>query len=233
MTLLLFLYSILMFSQDKTSRVEYSLIVGEDSKFDNSPVAEYYKEARKNAKYVTFFLDFNDTAMLFYENKKMNSGENNTNFSSAFSGVDGKYYKEKKSNIIFNEIDNHIGHIILKKIDDTKWVLTKESKKIQGYLCYKATTVSTVKNSAGTFKRTIIAWYCPMIPASFGPKGYGGLPGLILELQDRNIIIGATKIELKTKDAKIEIPKNGKLVTEEEYKKLITDFAKKIEDESK
>ena len=55
-----------------------------------------------------FFLDFNDTAMLFYENKKMNSGENNTNFSSAFSGVDGKYYKEKKSNIIFNEIDNQI-----------------------------------------------------------------------------------------------------------------------------
>ena len=180
-----------------------------------------------------FFLDFNDTAMLFYENKKMNSGENNTNFSSAFSGVDGKYYKEKKSNIIFNEIDNHIGHIILKKVEDTKWILTKESKKIQDYLCYKATTISTVKNSAGTFKRTIVAWYCPMIPVSFGPKGYGGLPGLILELQDRNIIIGATKIELKTKVAKIEMPKNGKLVTEEEYKKLIADFAKKMEDEYK
>ena len=233
MILSLFLSSISIFCQEKTSRVEYNLIVGEDTKFDSSPIAEYYKKAKKNAKYVTFSLDFNDIAMQFYENKKMSSEENNTIFSSAFSGIDGKYYKEKKSNVIFNEIDNNIGHLILKKNDDTKWTLTKESKRIQDYLCYKASAIVTVKNSAGTFKRTIIAWFCPMIPVSFGPKGYGGLPGLIMELQDRNIIIGATKIELKTKDTKIEMPKKGKLISEEEYKKLIRDFAKKMEDESK
>lgn len=133
-----------------------------------------------------------------------------------------------------NEVENKfLGHFLVKSIDDTKWTLTKESKKIQDYLCYKATAIATVKNEAGTFKRTIIAWYCPKIPISFGPKGYSGLPGLIMEFQDRNIIIGATKIEIKTKSTKIDKPNKGKLVTYEEYNKLIEDFSKKIKDENK
>lgn len=91
----LLLTSFFMFSQEKSSRIEYGLTIGNDKVIDNGPMTEYYKDAKKNAKYVTFSLDFNDTAMLFYENKKMNGDNNNTSFSTAFSGVNGKYYNEK------------------------------------------------------------------------------------------------------------------------------------------
>ena len=68
----------------------------------------------------------------------------------------------------------------------------------------------------------VAIWYCPSIPFNFGPKGYTGLPGLILELQVRNITWGATKIELSNENKNIEKPTKGKLITEEEYKKLLS-----------
>ena len=129
-----------------------------------------------------------------------------------------------------NEINNKMGNFIIKTNDATKWILTKENKKIQKYLCYKATASLVIKNQAGTFKRPIIVWYCPEIPVSFGPKGYTGLPGLIMEFQDKNIIIGATKIELKTKFIKIEQPKNAKVITEEDYNKIVEVSGQNMED---
>jgi GLPGLI family protein len=232
--LLLLIYSSSFYSQEKISKIDYCLVVGDDKELDNGPLGEYYKEAKKNAKYVFYSLDFNDIAMLFYEKKGMNSENGNNAFSKAFSGVEGKYYKEKNSNDILKEIDNKsVGHFLVKTTDNSKWILTKESKKIMDYLCYKATAIVTVKNEAGNFKRTITAWYCPKIPIQFGPKGYGGLPGLIMELQDRNIIIGAIKIDLKSKTGKIEKPQKGKRVNEQEYDKIIEDFSRKMNNENK
>jgi GLPGLI family protein len=231
--ILFLLFTLSIYSQLKTSKISYGLVIGNDKVMDNGPMADYYKEAKKNAKYVSFSLDFNDNEMLFYENMKMNGDNNNTSFSTAFSGVNGKYFKEKNSNIILNEVENKLlGNFLVKSSDNTKWVLSKESKKIQNYLCYKATTDVTVTNEVGTFKRTVIAWYCPKLPFSFGPKAFCGLPGLIMELQDRNIVIGVTKIELKTKSAVITKPNKGKIVTYEEYNKLIEDFSKKMKEEN-
>jgi GLPGLI family protein len=47
------------------------------------------------------------------------------------------------------------------------------------------------------------------------------LPGLILELQVRNIKWGATKISLSKEDITIDEPTKGKVVTEEEYKTIV------------
>lgn len=56
------------------------------------------------------------------------------------------------------------------------WELIDETKKVGKFHCKKA---------AIQFRgRTFIAWYTPEIPASFGPKKFKGLPGLILEVFD-------------------------------------------------
>ena len=76
---------------------------------------------------------------------------------------------------------------------------------------------------------TIVAWYTPMIPASHGPDDFGGLPGLILQLNTNNTTIVCTKVVLNPKDKiVIEAPTKGKEVTREEYAKTIEEKAKEM-----
>lgn len=62
-----------------------------------------------------------------------------------------------------------------------------DSKKIKGYLCYKATR----KDETGSM---VIAWYAKDLPIPDGPETYFGLPGLILEV----VILDKKYIELET-----------------------------------
>lgn len=58
----------------------------------------------------------------------------------------------------------------------SEWNLENGEKTICGYNCSKATT---------TFRgRNYTAWYAPEIPNSNGPWKFGGLPGLILKIED-------------------------------------------------
>lgn len=112
--------------------------------------------------------------------------------------------------------------IIKDSISQTKWKLMNESKNIDSYICYKAITSKKLINSKGIFYSDVIAWYCPKLPYKFGPKGYGNLPGLILELQDDKFVYYATKIEFnKEKTINVVRPKKGKLVTKAEYLKIV------------
>ena len=100
--------------------------------------------------------------------------------------------------------------------------MVNESKEIEGFWCYKATSTKVVVNRKGTFRFPIIAWYCPKIPFSFGPNGYGNLPGLILELQVRNVVYGVKKIDLNLKKMPtLPIPKDYPVITNEQFDEII------------
>lgn len=56
------------------------------------------------------------------------------------------------------------------------WKITNETKQIQNFTCYKATT---------SFRgNTFEAWFTPDIPINAGPWKWYGLPGLIVEASD-------------------------------------------------
>lgn len=109
-------------------------------------------------------------------------------------------------------------------IEEEKWLLTKETKKIGDFLCYKAEYNKIIAGKS----QLIVAWYTPEIPFSFGPKEYvGNLPGLILELDEpiakyscSEIIINPTVNfnEVKWPDEKI------KTISKEEYKSKGNEF---------
>lgn len=84
---------------------------------------------------------------------------------------------------------------VTEKNIDFDWKVTKESKKIGSYTCYKATT----KNFGG---RNYEVWFTYEIPIPTGPWKFHGLPGLILEVHDdRNLInITFNSIENPTKN---------------------------------
>ncbi len=62
------------------------------------------------------------------------------------------------------------------KKPNLKWQITDDTCCVLGYVCNKATT-----SFAG---RDYIAWFSPDIPIPYGPYKFGGLPGLILKIED-------------------------------------------------
>lgn len=115
---------------------------------------------------------------------------------------------------------------LITELVNKNWVLTSESKKIDGYTCYKATNEYVVDNGK-IFRHPVVAWFCPEIPIPYGPKGYGGLPGLILELQEWNIVFGAVKIDISNDKKVILLPTKGIVITNQEYENKIGQRAKR------
>lgn len=113
------------------------------------------------------------------------------------------------------------GTLIKSTIESEKWEIKNETKTIGTYLCYKAVTHESFINRKGEPKtREIICWFAPVLPYSFGPKTFNGLPGLILELTEDNKTFTASKIELSDKEMDINLPK-GKKTSKEEYEKKL------------
>lgn len=135
--------------------------------------------------------------------------------------------------------------LIVDSIKPQAWKLSMETKQILGHTCHKATikmpapqmsmrTVSmggggsitrdtTVQKPVAAKEMEIVAWFADNIISPVGPESYGQLPGVILELDIDN---GKTVYQAKeikaTVDAKeLKEPKKGKVVTQEEYRKLI------------
>jgi GLPGLI family protein len=203
--------------------VSYSVMVGEDELFSqlDKKMRDDYINDLESEKYA---LEFDDMKSVFY-------------YEGGLS-IDGKpkspkiYFREKDSLYSLRpENDVDFGDIIIVEDRNTKWDLLNESKLIDGYLCFKATSTLVRNNGeAGIFKFPIIAWYAPSIPAPYGPLGYGNLPGLILELQERNILYGVTNIKLNNKidmkNSKLIKPTVGKRITTEELSSKIAEMFK-------
>lgn len=75
-----------------------------------------------------------------------------------------------------------------------KWNITNETKKINDFTCYKATT---------SFRgNTFEAWFTPDISINAGPWKWYGLPGLIVEATDtdKSVVFKLEKVEKLTEE---------------------------------
>lgn len=169
-------------------------------------------------KKVIFSLHFNNQESLFKAKKILNSDRNR--FLKMALGPYGKAVFYNSNNQTLYNL-NAFGQEFLISKQKYKWAITKERKKIGNYLCYKATLIEKMTTSRGEKKLLVTAWFTPQINVPFGPLGYSGLPGLILELEARNYRYYATKINLNPKE-KIQItkPTKGKKITQEEFYKI-------------
>lgn len=116
------------------------------------------------------------------------------------------------------------GMLVKENYKIKNWQVTNETKTIDKYLCYKATyRYDFIATDKTIQTRTITAWFAPSLPYSYGPKNYNGLPGLIIELQDRETIFLATKIELSGEEIEINFPK-GKTISQDDYDKKVSSY---------
>jgi len=183
-----------------------------------------WKEIDDNVKLLlkemTFQLNFNNNESIFRV-KEFLEVENKQYYYFAL-GPDGSgvYYNNinTKENLVALEA---YGQRFLINNPQIKWSLTKETKTIKGFLCYKATTIKSIMGRKGTIKMPIIAWYAPKLPISFGPLGYRGLPGLIFDLTIGDTRYYVEKIKLNPKKKiVIKKPIEGKLVSKDEFEAI-------------
>lgn len=215
------LFTTIAFAQKKGT-ITYNFKILEDEKFiKNEVIGKFFLQAIEGAKHLKFELTFNDSISEFKLIKNMALDGENLEMAILDSRARKEIYIFKNkiyhnnSNGLFKENE----FLIIDPLNQN-WVYTNESKVIDGYTCYKATNEYIVDNGK-IFKHPVIAWFCPQIPISIGPRGYGGLPGLILELQEWNSVFGVEKIEFSNNVKEIILPQEGKIISEQEYQNKV------------
>lgn len=186
-----------------------------------------------------FVLNFNKAESIYQQEQKLK--ETGSRGSTFASELEGELYKnsQTKKYLKAEEFANK-NYIITDVLKNYNWDITQESKKIGGYTCYKAISITKVtkkelqeyevekakqsKNKTSFFNlekpkdKKITVWYNPEIPVSHGPNQYWGVPGLIMEVNEKNLIILCSKVILNPKDKKsIKAPKNGKVISQNAY----------------
>jgi GLPGLI family protein len=233
--LLLFLFfNITIYSQStKKSKV---IAVTYNLNFYNENINENEKilsaETKNQINYVTNSIKKNEYGLYILEKvsvfniiDKIDQSEEINKFSIITKALNGgKYYCDFNNNEKIYIIDDGEKFNITKFINEYKWNLTNESKIINGYKCFKAT--SHKEEFSKLRKKTLsvspIVWYAPELPFPFGPSGLDGLPGLVLEGSiNGKTYFYATKINFDYKEKiDFERPKSGKYITPEEYEDL-------------
>ena len=122
------------------------------------------------------------------------------------------YYYTKNDELMMKK-----NSYVIKDTIKKNWKITNESKNIAGLLCYKATLDEIeIQPNNTPYEHKYIAWFCPSISSSFGPIGFGGLPGTILILETNSSIFKVKEI-LKNNKEKIVNNLKGKIVTKKEF----------------
>jgi len=187
----------------KIIEANYSLILSEnkESKLDKMLI-ESMGDFRKVAREMEFTLIFAKEKSYFAVKEKLYTQESLAEIALLRANYNGRTIQEKMYSYTEYDSELYPQKVILKKEIPT-WKLSSEKKSVSGFECYKAHTTYTVINSAGTFNNIVEAWYCPEINFSFGPLGYGGLPGLIFELKIKDAVYGLTNLDFNpiTKEA--------------------------------
>jgi GLPGLI family protein len=176
-----------------------------------------------------FTLEFKEHESSYRNKKEMKDDDEKNNKSNFLQilggGLNCDYY--------FNSIERTtvakkfaFGENFIITYNLREWEITNESKKIGNYTCYKAYE----KTKTGTSNENVIIWYTPEIPNQFGPERYVGLPGMVLEVIIGKIRIIATKINFTADENQfsIEKPTKGLKLSEDEYKKKVTEMSEKL-----
>lgn len=194
-----------------------------------------------------YVLDFNQFESIYKEEEKLEQPGEGGGIRIMGMGND-IYYKNIKEKRYVNQTESMSKEFLIKdSLPKLNWELTKESKMIGDYLCFKATAIKQVRDHKREFDEMdkqesssedmpkyfkdieIEAWYTPEIPVNNGPSEYWGLPGLILEIHRDKTMQLCEKITLNPKDAKpIVEPNKGKEISQESYDAIMEEKSKEM-----
>lgn len=162
-------------------------------------------------------LIFNDTASFYSYIRDDKSEESIWSYK--------KNTFEINRNFRSNKMQDRIGllgknYIVKDEIPKRKWKIHNEIKEVSGYVCMKAETYDSVKS------QRIIAWFTDKILVPAGPAEFGGLPGLILEIDinDQSSLIVAEEVKLNQQTQWPSINSKGKSIDYKKYQGIVKTY---------
>jgi GLPGLI family protein len=245
-----------VFAQDFSGRATYKTHQKSSFKLDSTTIAtnpgiqEQMEAQMRKMFQKTFTLDFTKSESMYKEEQELDAPKGpSANGGAMVIVMDGN----GGSDILYkNILENRTAHktelmgkvfLIKDNLVAYDWELTGETKNIGNYTCYKAVYEredesieinmidGEVKEEKVIKKRTLVAWYTPDVSISNGPNNYGGLPGLILEVNDGDQTIVCSEIVLNPKEVKeIKEPTKGKTVTREKFSEISSEKTKEMMD---
>ncbi|NHN26355.1 GLPGLI family protein [Flavobacterium jejuense] len=192
-----------------------------DEEIKKSKINYIYKGIDDAIADLSYSLVTSKDESYFYLDEKMPKDKKIYVLAKSYSGSEDFY-----SNQTFNykiKIKSFLNHIFyIKDTTSYNWKIYNETKLIDGKKCYKATTTKKITLKSRVKEYEVIAWFYSDIPTSFGPKGFNGLPGLIIELIDDKVTLVAKNIKkgVNFPDKK-EFENEDALVSQEAYDKIV------------
>lgn len=228
---LLFLLPIISFSQEKF-KAEYEVRNFVSVTNTTPDKAKKLEEAFSKPKFFELLVDENQC--LTKEIQRIDNSQNNSTRIDYIDGnvTDVETYLNLKSNkkLITKNVEGKF-YLISDDVKKDDWVVTKESKLINGFKSYKATLLKE--------PYTIEAWFTKEIKTKCGPNGYSNLPGLIVEAKsvftEKPSTYSTVKLETIKLDSKLSIkePSKGIRMTNMEFTEFIHDYYRKIDEKYK
>lgn len=226
----------------KTSRKSNFKMSSDDNPGMDEKMQEEINKRIQKMNQKTFVLEFDKFSSIYKEEvaleapKPQVGGSNMMvmSFGGTGAGIGSVYYKNIQENRFSNQTEIMGKRFLVKdNLPNYKWEMSSETKNIGKYTCYKATYKNEVEKKSTTVKEgelveeikketiVVTAWYTPQVPVSNGPGTYQGLPGLILEINDDGLTIVCTEIIITpSKEALIEEPSKGKVVSEKKFSEI-------------
>jgi len=218
-------------AQTTKGKVTYKVIrhIDKENKMEKLFISTF-KNYETIADEFEFTLIFNQEKAIFFMVDKLYSDK----YAAEMAETRIKYFgriAQYKDYFFTENLEEDFGRFLVQR-PYQEWILHEDTKMIDSYLCFKATTFYKVTNPKGkVFTHNFTAWYAPQLPYKYGPIGYGNLPGLILELQAKGFTYGVSKIEFAKggDDKSVKMPKLKKLkpITGEELEELAAEDEKK------
>lgn len=180
-----------VFLGSATVRCKYEMSYKEDvtsREYKNDLI--YLDIGREASHCYSIYAYYRDSVQSALLNKGIGGMAVGAQTSELRRGVEYVMAKQYKSRTLSVSDIVMVGHYVYNEpIPAIDWQITQETSTILSYPCRKAT--------AQFRGRSWIAWFTTEIPLSEGPWQFGGLPGLILQLEDtqKHYIIAATGIE--------------------------------------
>ena len=226
--LYLLLSNIFIFSQSNSGEIIYQFKFGgipfqekSQNKTAQQAITKMYEALLNYSGKINYKLTFNENLSEYKILESLNSdNDKNINNVKNLTGAGEVVYIDTKKKLKFKLLDFFGDDLMVKDSLDDNWNLTQESKKIGNFICYKA----WLKNERNVL---IEAWYTPQIPLNIGPRGYGNLPGLIIELKQASLLYVAKEIVLNSKKIPIIKIPNKKIINEKDFNKMLSEFDRK------